>query len=71
MSHFQNPDDLGKLIKGGTRLGEVIDLYSYEVIETIDAPFDGYLFFSRYSGMVGAGTQAFALAEAAGSKIAG
>ena len=56
VSHFQNPDDLGKLIKGGTRLGEVIDLYSYEVIETIDAPFDGYLFFSRYSGMVGAGT---------------
>lgn len=71
VSHFESPDDLGKLIKGGTRLGEVVDLYSYEVIETIDAPFDGYLFFSRYSGMVGAGTQAFALAEAAGSKIAG
>jgi predicted deacylase len=69
VSHYENPEDLGKLIKGGTRLGEVIDLYSYEVIETIDAPFDGYLFFSRYSGMVGAGTQAFALAEAAGSKV--
>ena len=46
----------------------MIDLYSYEIIEEIDAPFDGYLFFSRYSGMVGAGTQAFVLAEAAGSK---
>ena len=71
VSRYENPEDLGKLIKSGTRLGEVVDLYSYEVIETIDAPFDGYLFFSRYSGMVGAGTQAFALAEAAGSKIIG
>jgi predicted deacylase len=68
VSHFEKPEDLGTLIKGGTRLGEVIDLYTYEVIETIDAPFDGYLFFSRYSGMVGAGTQAFALAEAAASR---
>src|SRR4051812_1481981 len=69
VSHYERPEDLGTLIKGGTRLGEVVDLYSYEVIEEIDAPFDGYLFFSRYSGMVGAGTQAFALAEAAGSRI--
>ena len=67
VSHFEQPQDLGMLIKGGTRLGEVVDLYTYDVIETIDAPFDGYLFFSRYSGMVGAGTQAFALAEAASS----
>jgi predicted deacylase len=69
VSHFEKPEDLGTLIKSGARLGEIIDLYSYEVIETIDAPFDGYLFFSRYSGMVGAGTQAFALAEAAGSRV--
>ncbi len=68
VSHFEEPQDLGKLIKGGTRLGEVVDLYTYEVIEKIDAPFDGYLFFSRYSGMVGAGTQAFALAEKEKSK---
>ncbi len=69
VSHFENPEDLGKLVKGGSRLGEVVDLYTYDVIEKIDAPFDGYLFFSRYSGMVGAGTQAFALAEAALSKL--
>jgi hypothetical protein len=67
VSHFEKPEDLGTLIKGGTRLGDVVDMYTYEVIEKIDAPFDGYLFFSRYSGMVGAGTQAFALAEAAAS----
>ncbi len=67
VSHYEQPEDLGQMIKAGTRLGEVVDLYSYNVIEEIDAPFDGYLFFSRYSGMVGGGTQAFALAEAAGS----
>jgi predicted deacylase len=68
MSHFERPDDLGRLIKGGTRLGEVIDIYSYQVLEELTAPCDGYLFFSRYSGVVGGGTQAFALAEAAKSQ---
>jgi predicted deacylase len=68
VSHYQEPGDLGQLVKGGTVLGEVIDLYSYEVLETLTAPFDGYLFFSRYSGAVGGGTQAFALAEAAASR---
>jgi predicted deacylase len=67
VSHYQRPEELGQLIKGGTVLGEVIDLYSYKVLETLTAPFDGYLFFSRYSGAVGGGTQAFALAEAAAS----
>lgn len=65
VSHYARPDDLGKLIKGGTKLGEVVDLYSYKVLEELVAPFDGHLFFSRYPGMVGGGTQAFALAEAA------
>ena len=67
VSNYQRPEDLGQLIKGGTVLGEVIDLYIYKVLETLTAPFDGYLFFSRYSGAVGGGTQAFALAEAAAS----
>jgi len=35
----------------------VVDIYSYEVLEEMTAPVDGYLFFSRYSGVVGAGTQ--------------
>jgi predicted deacylase len=65
VSNYARPEDLGKLIKGGTKLGEVIDLYSYKVLEELVAPFDGYLFFSRYPGVVGGGTQAFALAEAA------
>lgn len=64
-SRFERPDDLGRLIRSGTTLGEVIDLHTFAVVETLTAPVDGYLFFSRYSGVVGAGTQAFALADAA------
>ena len=67
VSLFEKPEDLGKLVAAGTKLGEVVDLYSYDVLEELTAPFDGYLFFSRYSGVVGGGTQAFALAEAATS----
>lgn len=67
-SYFERPDDLGRLLKGGTRLGEVIDIYSYQVLEELTAPCNGYLFFSRYSGLVGGGTQAFALAEEAKSR---
>jgi predicted deacylase len=67
VSHYERASELGELVKGGTKLGEVIDIYSYRVLEELVAPFDGYLFFSRYSGLVGGGTQAFALAEAAKS----
>ena len=63
-SHFERADDLGRLITAGTQLGEVIDLHSFNVVESLTAPVDGYLFFSRYSGIVGGGTQAFALADA-------
>src|ERR1043166_1241143 len=58
VSLYESPGNLGQLIAKGVKLGEVIDLYSYEVLEEIVAPFDGYLFFSRYSGVVGGGTQA-------------
>lgn len=68
VSHFERPGDIGTLIKAGTKLGEVIDMYSYEVLEELMAPFDGHLFFTRYSGVVGGGTQAFALAEAGASQ---
>jgi predicted deacylase len=67
-SHYERADDLGKLVAKGAKLGEVIDIYSYEVLEEMVAPVEGYLFFSRYSGVVGAGTQAFAIAERAASE---
>jgi predicted deacylase len=67
VSNYEQAGDLGRRIAKGAKLGEVVDIYSYEVIEEMLAPVDGYLFFSRYSGVVGAGTQAFALAAEAGS----
>jgi len=42
-------------------------MFSLEVVEEMVAPIDGYLFFSRYSGAVDAGTKAFALADEATS----
>ncbi len=67
-SFFQRPDELGTRIAQGTTLGRMIDMYTLEVVEELVAPVDGYLFFSRYSGVVDAGTKAFALAEEAGSQ---
>jgi uncharacterized protein len=66
-SHFTAPSDLGRRIEKGTKLGEIIDLHSLEVAEELRASVTGYLFFSRYSGTVDAGTKAFALAEEATS----
>lgn len=62
-SFFEKPDDLGRRITKGTKLGEVIDVHTFEVTEELIAPVDSFLFFSRYSGIVEAGTKAFALAE--------
>lgn len=67
-SFFQDPADLGKKVTKGTRLGELIDMYSLEVVEELVAPVDGYLFFSRYSGVIDAGTKAFAIAAEEGSQ---
>jgi hypothetical protein len=68
MSNYERADDLGARLHKGTKLGSIIDIYSYEVLEELVAPVDGILFFSRYSGLVGTGTQAFALAEEAKSR---
>jgi predicted deacylase len=64
-SCYERADDLGKRVAAGTTLGRVIDLHTFREVETLTAPADGYLFFSRYSGVVGGGTQAFAIADAA------
>ena len=66
-SLFDQPSDLGNRIEKGTKLGEVIDIHTLEVAEELKASVTGYLFFSRYSGVVDAGTKAFALAEEATS----
>lgn len=67
-SYFDKPSDLGKKVEKGTLLGEMIDIHTLEVAEELRASVPGYLFFSRYSGVVDAGTKAFALAEEGTSK---
>ena len=67
-SKFDKPSDLGRRIEKGELLAEMIDLHSLDVVEEMRAPVAGYLFFSRYSGVVDAGTKAFALAEEATSQ---
>src|SRR6185437_7947992 len=67
-SKFALPGDLGRRIEKGEKLGEIIDIHSLEVAEELRATVSGYLFFSRYSGVVDAGTKAFAIAEEATSK---
>ena len=67
-SSFSSPSNLGRRIEKGTRLGEIVDLQSLQVIEELRASVTGYLFFSRHSGVVDAGTKAFALAEEATSQ---
>ncbi|WP_255952804.1 succinylglutamate desuccinylase/aspartoacylase family protein [Streptomyces odontomachi] len=39
LSHF-TPDRLGEVIKGGTVLGQVVDPYTFDVVEELVAPFD-------------------------------
>ena len=67
-SKFSSPSDLGRRIEKGEKLGEMVDLHTLKVIEELHATVSGYLFFSRYSGVVDAGTKAFAIAEEATSK---
>jgi uncharacterized protein len=67
-SYFDNPADLGCIVKKGTKLGEIVDVHSLEVVEELISSVTGYLFFSRYSGVVEAGTKAFAIAEEASTK---
>ena len=63
VSNYETHNDLGKLIKKGDQLGYIFDMYSLNKVEDLISPVDGYLFFSRYSGVVDVGTKAFAIAD--------
>lgn len=67
-SMADTPAALGKRVEKGDLLGEMVDIYSLKVVEELRASVSGYLFFSRYSGLVDAGTKAFAIAEEASSE---
>lgn len=67
-SFFDRPSDLGRKVEKGEKLGELVDIHTLEICEELRASVTGYLFFSRYSGVVDAGTKAFALAEESSSQ---
>jgi predicted deacylase len=69
VSFFESPTDVGRRVTKGTKLGELIDLHTYEVLEELVAPFDGHIFFSRFSGIVEGGTQGFAVIDDSVSKV--
>ena len=58
-THFS---DLGKRVKEGELLGEMLDPFRLEVMEELRSPADGLLFFSRCSGPLEAGNKGFAVA---------
>ena len=65
ISCFEEPEDIGRRVEAGTLLGEVLDPLTLEVVERLVAPVNGYLFFTRYSGAVEAGSKGFAIADEA------
>jgi len=67
-SEFESPSDLGKPVAKGAVLGRIIDMNRLEIVEEMISPAAGYLFFSRYSGVVDVGTKAFGIARKEGSK---
>jgi len=67
-SYYERPSDLGKPVTAGQKLGELIDMRTFEVVEELTSPVDGCLFFSRFSGAIDAGTKAFAIAALEGSR---
>lgn len=69
VSHFESPTDIGKRVTKGTKLGEIIDLHTYEVLEELVAPFNGHIFFSRFSGIIEGGTQGFAVIDESLSQV--
>jgi predicted deacylase len=59
-------EDLGRRVTKGERLGVVVDPYTLQETESLNAPCDGILFFSRMSGPAEAGAKGYAIADAAG-----
>lgn len=68
ISHANDIRDLGRHVKKGEQLGVVLDPYTLEESESLTAPCDGILFFSRMSGPAEAGAKGYAIADAAGIK---
>lgn len=63
LSRKRLASDLGTVVEEGEVLGEMIDPYSYQLLEEIKSPVKGVLFFIRLSGPIEAGNKGFAIAK--------
>jgi uncharacterized protein len=68
VSNANRIGDLGRRVRKDEVLGVVIDPYTMEEVESLNAPCDGVLFFTRMSGPAEAGAKGYAVADAAGLK---
>lgn len=66
VSHANRVEDMGRRVTKGEQLGVVVDPYTLLESESLQAPCDGILFFSRMSGPAEAGAKGYAIADAAG-----
>jgi uncharacterized protein len=66
VSYANRIEDLGRRVEKGEKLGAVVDPYTMEESEELNAPCNGILFFSRMSGPAEAGAKGYAIADAAG-----
>ena len=64
-SYFNRVDQLAQPVAAGTLLGRMIDPYTFDTLEELTAPCNGLLFFTRFSGMVEAGSKVFGIADEA------
>ena len=55
--------DLGKKVRAGELLGEMLDPHTLEIVEELRSPTNGTLFYSRCSGPVEIGNKGFAIAS--------
>ncbi|MED5579410.1 MAG: succinylglutamate desuccinylase/aspartoacylase family protein [Nitrospinota bacterium] len=55
--------DLGKKVRRGELLGEMLDPHTLEIVEELRSPTNGTLFYSRCSGPVEIGNKGFAIAS--------
>jgi len=56
-------EESGVPVKAGEVLGTVFDPYTFDDLETLQAPVDGILYIARRSGPVRAGGHAYSIAD--------
>ena len=64
----RDPDELGREVKKGELLGRIISPYTFEELERLEAPCDGWLRYMGRSYPIRPGDWAFGIAAAEGAE---